>query len=132
MRIDPDGYPFISKPTLIGPGLFSKISLNKQQSEVLPYPYSDCVDTSNEQLMKSNRISQVLKQIGIKYTYEYCLKILTQTLQIDIFGCYDVNYIKLPSDNDMLKECNANDYQNKAKLELYQKTYVINYKKKIY
>lgn len=92
------------RPFSIGPGLFSQFELSKVHSRVLPYPYSDCIDTKSNALNpKSASLVDGLDSIGINYSQKYCAELLVQLETIKALDCHDLRLINI--DNKTTKPC---------------------------
>lgn len=93
------------RPFSIGPGLFSQFELSKVHSEVLPYPYSDCIDTKSNALnAKSASLVDGLDSLGINYSQKYCAELLVQLATIEALDCYDLRLIKI-NNKTITKPC---------------------------
>lgn len=82
----PDGYPFMFNSIPIDIGVSTSINLSPTSNEILPRPFSDCVDSKD---LKGIIYSE-MQRLGIDYNREQCLDIFSQFTYIQKFGCYDV------------------------------------------
>lgn len=109
---DQNSTPIYSQGILLRPGVHANIDLAKTKSVSMPEPYSNCQNTRS----MTSILAREMRNLGIIYNRKDCLNLCFQKLNIDLFGCYDLQFPRLfdapPCDNrsifEKIKECEFN------------------------
>lgn len=99
----------MSTPVSIEPGVFSQIQISQTHSQVLPTPYSECVDVLNDKTLfdnnkKSAQVLLALNELNISYSNAFCAEMLAQDDIIQAYDCYDPRLL-IAFTNNSTKAC---------------------------
>lgn len=76
-------YPIVFKTTPLTQGKHTNIYLTPYNTQVLPKPYSDCVDVEKN----PPKMLFIMKQIGMAYSQEFCRNVYTQFFINQEYNC---------------------------------------------
>lgn len=104
---DDDGYPYMYQGLLLKPGIHTDIKIRKKNTQVLPQPFSDCIDTTGY----NSSIFQEMQRHGLAYTRTYCQEIYVQYYYLKNYGCIDYRLVRIigaqPCNVSMLSKLNV-------------------------